>query len=94
MDDSGQKSRFGQAYFANILVEIGQRSLAKSMDGKTAAISQINFVGIKFKNLFFMFVPPERKLFFGNCHKRCEKMVEDSGCERLELTDTSKSEDS
>src|ERR1700681_279505 len=51
MYDSSKKGRFGQGYFTDVLIEIGQRGLAKSMDGETSAISKINFIGIKFKNL-------------------------------------------
>ena len=51
MDDPGQEGGFRQAHFADVFVEIGQRSLAKTVNREAAAIPEINFIGVKFENL-------------------------------------------
>ena len=46
-----RKAASGRVSSTNVLVEIGQRSLAKAVDGESSAIAEINFIGIQLKNL-------------------------------------------
>ncbi len=50
-NDAGEESGFAEGELAHVLAEIGLGGFAKSADGKTAAIAQINFVGIQLENL-------------------------------------------
>ncbi len=48
-----RKGTFAEGELADVLAEIGFGGLAESADGKTAAIAEINFVGIQLENLLF-----------------------------------------
>src|SRR5277367_2342000 len=45
-NDSGKKSAFAQGELADILAEIGFGGLAEAANGKTAAVAEIDFVGV------------------------------------------------
>src|SRR4029077_752852 len=54
MDDPGKEGGFLKIDLAEILVEVGQRSLAKSVNGEAASVAEINFVRVKLENLLLV----------------------------------------
>jgi|SRR5882672_10696206 len=54
MDDPGEKRGFRQSHLAEILVEVGQRSLAKSVNREAAPVPEINFIRVKLENLLLV----------------------------------------
>ena len=54
MDDPGEKRGFRQGHFAEILVEVRQRSLAKSVNREAAAVPEIDFIGVELENLLLV----------------------------------------
>ncbi len=51
VDNAGQERRFRERKFADILIEVGERGFAESVNRKAAAIPQVDLVGVQLKNL-------------------------------------------
>ena len=51
LNHAGQQRALGQVELAHILAEVGLRGLAKSVDGKAAALAQVDLVGIHLEDL-------------------------------------------
>src|SRR6516164_8319880 len=52
-NDAAEECRFAEAQIAHVFSEICLRRFAKTPNRKAAAIAQIDFIGVKLKNLLF-----------------------------------------
>ncbi len=50
-DDARQKRRLAERNVVNVVIEVCQRALGKTVDPKAAAVAQINLVGVELENL-------------------------------------------
>ncbi len=56
-DDSGQQRRFSQIQILDVFAEISASGFAKTIDGKSAALTQINLVAVHGHDLFLAQFP-------------------------------------
>ncbi len=54
LNDAGQQRALGQIELAHILAEVGLRGLAESVDGKAAALAQVDLVGVHLEDLLLV----------------------------------------
>ncbi len=53
-DDPGQKGGLAEVQVANVFAEISQRGFAEAVNGKAAAVAQVDFVGVELENLLLV----------------------------------------
>ena len=53
-DNTGEKGGLVHGDIANVFIEIGERAFGKAVDGKAAAIAEINLVGVELENLLLV----------------------------------------
>jgi hypothetical protein len=54
LNDAGEHGALGQIELAHILAEVGLRGLAEAVDGKAAALAEVDLVGVHLEDLLLV----------------------------------------